>query len=125
MMSVLMDAVFISMDELGFTPNFRVRNIPVQRESDVVQTGDVTEWPASFADLLSKIQENEEKLKLKYLRMERDKKLRETDHYTLPDFPHNSDAWRTYRQKLRDLPATGEVTINPDTGAVEVVWPNK
>lgn len=126
-----MEAVFSAMDELGFTPNFRVQNIPVQRESDIVQTGDVTEWPASFADLLSKIQENEEKLKFEYLRMERDKKLRETDQYGLADYPFMSDehkqAWKDYRQELRDLPANSpEAQIDLETGELTgVVWPTK
>lgn len=128
-MSVVMEAIFSAMDELGFTPNFRVKNIPLISESDIVQTGDVIEWPTTFDELLAKIEENEEKVKFRYLRKERDSKLRETDHYALPDFPHDSDeirqAWLTYRQALRDLPANSpNISLDSGTGElIGVTWP--
>lgn len=59
----------------------------------------------------------------------RNRKLRNTDQYTLPDYPHNSDeirqVWLTYRQELRDLPANSpDVSIDPETGElVGIVWP--
>lgn len=54
------------------------------------------------------------------LRKRRDEKLKESDSYVAPDYPHASDkvrqAWIDYRQALRDLPANTEDPENP-------VWP--
>lgn len=41
------------------------------------------------------------------LRQERDKLLSQSDWRDLPSYPgSNQEAWRTYRQQLRDLPST-------------------
>lgn len=37
------------------------------------------------------------------LRDERDRRLRETDHWAYQDMPEMSDEQRTYRQRLRDI----------------------
>ena len=54
------------------------------------------------------------------LRKRRDEKLKESDAYVAPDYPHASDEakqrWLDYRQALRDLPANTEDPENP-------VWP--
>jgi len=54
------------------------------------------------------------------LRKRRDEKLKESDSYVAPDYPHTSDevrqAWIDYRKALRDLPANTEDPENP-------VWP--
>lgn len=128
MMYAIMEAVFHAMEELGFTPHFQIKNIPVVSETDIVQTGD-SEWPATFAELLAKIEENKVKVKFRMLRMDRDTKLKETDQYALPDYPHNSDeirqAWLNYRQQLRDLPANSP-DASIETGELTgVVWPAK
>lgn len=54
---------------------------------------------------------------MKHLRRERNSKLQETDWMLLSDTSSMTDAWKTYRQQLRDLPATVDVT--------NVVWPTK
>lgn len=67
---------------------------------------------------------------LKILREQRNNKLRDSDIYTLPDFPHKSEEikqlWLNYRQNLRDLPSTYQnVTIDTSTGElVDVIWPS-
>lgn len=66
---------------------------------------------------------------LNKLRENRDVKLKQTDQYSLPDFPHKSEevkkAWLTYRQALRDLPANSpNVSIYLNTGElIGVTWP--
>lgn len=50
------------------------------------------------------------------LRRERKLKLKDSDWTQVPDAPVDKQAWATYRQELRDLPAN---TIDPR----EVVWP--
>lgn len=49
---------------------------------------------------------------MRLLRIERDKKLAETDWMTLSDTPTITDAWKTYRQQLRDLPASADPKLN-------------
>ena len=60
-----------------------------------------------------------EKLK-ENLRIERNKLLKSSDKYTIPDCPHATEevkqAWLDYRQALRDLPANTTDPENP-------VWP--
>ena len=51
------------------------------------------------------------------LRVERDARLAETDWMALSDVTM-SDAWKTYRQTLRDLPANTSDSANP-------TWPTE
>jgi hypothetical protein len=65
---------------------------------------------------------------MKQLREERDKKLLETDKYTsILDWPHASEevkqAWITYRQALRDLPATATPQLDDNGNLTNVTWP--
>ena len=53
------------------------------------------------------------------LRMERNNKLKESDWMANSDVTM-SDAWKTYRQNLRDVPAQSGVT-----GLDDVTWPTK
>ncbi len=59
-------------------------------------------------------------LGLKSLRRKRDFLIKESDAYSLPDFPHatpeKKQEWLDYRQALRDLPSVTEDPANP-------VWP--
>tara|TARA_B100001057_G_C22613099_1_gene857380 strand:+ start:633 stop:914 length:282 start_codon:yes stop_codon:yes gene_type:complete len=55
---------------------------------------------------------------MKLLREKRNRLLAETDYLTLSDTTEISDAWKTYRQALRDLPANTSDPENP-------VWPTK
>jgi len=55
---------------------------------------------------------------MKLLREKRNRLLAETDYLTLSDTTEMSDAWKTYRQALRDLPANTSDPENP-------TWPTK
>jgi hypothetical protein len=64
---------------------------------------------------------------LEYFRMLRDAKLAETDWMAFPDSPTMSNAWKTYRQSLRDMTTDFTVPLN-DKGFVDedsLVWPTK
>ena len=63
---------------------------------------------------------------LKLLREERNKRLAATDWRANADVGL-TDAWKTYRQALRDLPANSpSASINTVTGKLEnVTWPTK
>ena len=65
-----------------------------------------------------KFKELEGDTKLDNLRYYRDKLLRETDWMSLPDAPTMSDAWKKYRQELRDITKTYK-TLD------DVKWPTK
>jgi len=64
---------------------------------------------------------------MKQLREERDKKLLETDKYSINDWPHPSEevkqAWLTYRQALRDLPVTATPQLDENENLTNVTWP--
>ena len=50
--------------------------------------------------------DGQSKRELKHLREERNNRLAETDWMSLPDAPTMSDAWKKYRQDLRDITKT-------------------
>jgi len=64
--------------------------------------------------------EKEEKpaLDLENLRLQRNNLLSQSDWMSLPDAPTMSDAWKKYRQELRDITKTYK---SPDN----VKWPTK
>ena len=55
------------------------------------------------------------------IRAERDRLLTETDWMTCSDSPAMSDANKTYRQKLRDLPSDQK----DETAYADITWPTK
>jgi len=61
------------------------------------------------------------------LREQRDNKLLETDKYSINDWPHASEevkqAWMTYRQELRDLPANSTPSLDDNGELTGVTWP--
>ena len=64
------------------------------------------------------------------LRKKRDQLLLESDIKVLPDSPMTDskrDEWKTYRQALRDLPATSTPKLNNQEQIDEssVTWPTK
>jgi len=62
------------------------------------------------------------------LRTERDGKLAATDWMSFPDSPTMSDAWKTYRQELRDLPGTlNDTTVQKIFRGVDgdIDWPTE
>jgi hypothetical protein len=54
------------------------------------------------------------------LRLRRDQKLKDTDHYGLSDVPL-SDEMKLYRKQLRDLPST----LDDTTVQGEITWPSE
>ena len=55
------------------------------------------------------------------LRVERNAKLAESDWMGNSDSPTMSDAWKTYRQELRDLPSK----YNNSTVLGTITWPTE
>jgi hypothetical protein len=134
-----MDAavVFSALEDLGFE-NTSVIKFNLENESDIrmrhPETNhpvDSSHWPATWEEVMQKINEKKFEIALNFLREQRDEKLKQTDQYGLADYPFRSDehkqAWQDYRQALRDLPAnSGEAQIDLETGELTgVVWPTK
>ena len=63
---------------------------------------------------------------LRLLRIERDKRLTACDWRASSDLTI-SDAWKTYRQALRDLPASASPSLdsNYDLDLTSVTWPTE
>ena len=62
--------------------------------------------------------DGQSKRDLNLLREDRNSKLAETDWMSLPDAPTMSDAWKKYRQDLRDITKTYK-------SPKDVKWPTK
>ena len=91
-----------------------------------IETDDTSKWGVTWK------QASDEKAKLEAaapmveLRKQRDAKLAETDFYALSDVTM-ADNMKTYRQQLRDLPATsGGKDATLENGELKnVTWPQK
>ena len=65
---------------------------------------------------------NESEKPMRLLRQQRNQKLSETDWMALNDVAVSAE-WKTYRQALRDLPATAEPKLDERGNLVNVTWP--
>lgn len=70
----------------------------------------------------TKLAELEAAEPLRLLRRERNKRLAETDWMALNDVIMSGE-WKTYRQALRDLPATAEPQLDVNGNLTNVDWP--
>ena len=59
---------------------------------------------------------------MRLLRLERNRRLVETDWMALNDVTVSVE-WKTYRQALRDLPATTDPQLNENGMLTNVTWP--
>ena len=73
----------------------------------------------------AKITELQNAEPMRLLRLERNKKLAETDWMSFSDSPTMSTEWQTYRQSLRDLPSTASPSLDEDGQLTGVEWPSK
>jgi len=87
-------------------------------------------WTDSFPKpewsvIQAKIAELEAAEPLRQLREQRTRILQESDWMANSDVTM-SDAWRTYRQALRDLPANSpNVALDEQGNLINVTWPTK
>ena len=61
---------------------------------------------------------------MRLLRLQRDEKLAETDWWGISDLTMSNDR-KTYRQALRDLPASADPKLDSDNFLTKVTWPTK
>ena len=88
--------------------------------SDSVQT------KPTETEINNKISELDAAEAMRLLRLERNSRIAETDWRASSDLIL-SDAWKTYRQSLRDLPANSTPTLdsNYELDLTSVTWPTK
>ena len=61
---------------------------------------------------------------LRLLRIERNRLISLTDWRVTEDYPNaDKEAWKTYRQSLRDLPATAEPQLDKNGMLTNITWP--
>tara|TARA_Y100000004_G_scaffold83768_1_gene94027 strand:+ start:645 stop:1007 length:363 start_codon:yes stop_codon:yes gene_type:complete len=95
--------------------------------------GPITEYtfhnnqtPPTEEEIQSKLAELQAEEPMRLLKEERNQRLSETDWRDLPSYPGtDQDAWRTYRQALRDLPSTASPTLDDNGQLTNVTWPTK
>jgi len=77
-------------------------------------------------EINDKISELDAAEAMRLLRLERNSRIAETDWRASSDLIL-SDAWKTYRQALRDLPASASPTLdsNYELDLTSVTWPTK
>ena len=86
-------------------------NLPVENYSDL-EWMDSGQQPTE-QEVKAKIIELDAAEPMRLLRIERDKKIAQTDWRVLPD-QSPSDDWINYRQALRDLPASASPKLDKD-----------
>ena len=87
---------------------------------------DSSQTKPTETEVNSKISELDNAEPMRLLRIERDTRIAKTDWRASSDLTL-ADAWKTYRQALRDLPAsaTPKLNYNYDLDLTSVSWPTE
>ena len=87
---------------------------------------DSSQTKPTETEVNSKISELDRAEPMRLLRIERDARIAKTDWRASSDLTL-SDAWKTYRQALRDLPATASPKLNSyyQLDLTSVTWPTE
>tara|TARA_A100001011_G_C13694200_1_gene588815 strand:- start:26 stop:442 length:417 start_codon:yes stop_codon:yes gene_type:complete len=97
-------------------------------DGESIETDDTSAWGVTWKQVSDKMTALDTSAPGVELRKQRNVKLAETDFYALSDVTL-SDDMKTYRQALRDLPASSggkDATFASDGVTLEnVTWPNK
>ena len=89
-----------------------------------VELDDKSNLSFSFNDVLAKKTELQNAEPMRLLRLERDRKLTETDWWCCSDRTP-TQAQLDYRTALRDLPSTASPSLDENGNLTGVTWPNK
>lgn len=128
-----------TLRQLGYTGGYAVYGPVTDQESyeervkmvvGIDETDTSIMGPSSipYSEFEPKYTEIKNAYPMELLRIERDKRLVESDWTQNLDVPEvTRNAWTVYRQNLRDLPATATPTLNSDEDLDQnsVVWPSK
>ena len=87
---------------------------------------DSSQTKPTETEVNSKISSLDSAETMRLLRIERDTRIAKTDWRASSDLTV-SDAWKTYRQALRDLPASASPSLdsNYDLDLTSVTWPTE
>ena len=87
---------------------------------------DSSQTKPTETEINSKISSLDSAEPMRLLRIERDTRIAKTDWRASSDLTL-SDAWKTYRQALRDLPASATPKLNSDyeLDLTSVTWPTE
>ena len=87
---------------------------------------DISQTKPTETEISNKISELDSVEAMRLLRLERNARIAETDWRASSDLTL-SDAWKTYRQSLRDLPASSNPKLDSEgfLDMTSVTWPTK
>jgi len=96
------------------------------KNNSAIESADPKDWGTTWAKVSAEKKKLADAEPMRLLRVERDRLLAETDWSALGDVTQSSDM-KTYRTKLRDLPASASPKLSAD-GSLDmssVSWPTK
>ena len=95
-------------------------------DGSAIESDDTSKWGVTWKQVSDKMADIDKAAPMKELRRQRDAKLAETDWTALSDVTM-ADNMKTYRQALRDLPASsgGKDATLKDGVLENVTWPQK
>ena len=111
--------------EVEFKEMFR-KVTGADENGSAIESADTSKWGVTWKQVSDKMTAIDAAAPMKELRRQRDAKLAETDWTALSDVTM-ADNMKTYRQALRDLPASsgGKDATLKDGVLENVTWPQK
>ena len=113
-------------NEAEFKEMFR-KVTGADENGSAIESSDTSKWGVTWKQVSDKMSEMDAAAPMKELRRQRDAKLAETDWTALSDVTL-ADNMKTYRQALRDLPASNDgkdASLASDGSLENVKWPQK
>ena len=100
--------------EAEFNAMFR-KVTGADKNGSAIESADPKDWGVTFAQVAGEKTLLQSREPMRLLRIERDRLLAETDWTALGDVTMSS-AMKTYRQQLRDLPASSDPKLDSNGG---------
>ena len=89
-----------------------------------IESDDPADWGVTWSQVSAKKTELVNAEPMRLLRVERDKRLSDTDWWAMSDRTMTTDQ-TTYRQAIRDLPASATPSLDSNGNLTGVTWPTK
>ena len=107
--------------------NSMFRKVVGKDSSDsAILSSDPSDFGVTWSQVKPKIAELQAVEPMRLLRIERNRRLAETDWVAIKAFTQGTQLsleWKTYLQALRDLPATTEPQLDENGQLTNVTWP--
>ena len=122
-----MNSVCLALNVLRPDAKWVVRGLP---PNEVIEWNDTEQTQPTEDEINAKLAELKSAEPFKLLRIERNRRLAETDWTQLKDIDLDiirERNWKNYRQALRDLPSksTPKLNIDGELDMTSVTWPDK